>query len=173
MFDQTHWGQEILVQITFLRSCVLCHDASLCQVPSVYQHMLYYFKLYAISFAAFLAIDMLWLGFLARSFYQKHLGYIMAPQINWAAAFAFYFLFVAGIIVFVVEPGLKENSLPATLWRAAFFGLVTYATYDLTNHATVKDWPAIVTITDLCWGTALSTVVSTISFYAAKWLSST
>jgi len=133
--------------------------------------MLYYLKLYAITFAAFLAIDMVWLGFLARGFYQKHIGYLMAPQINWAAAFLFYFLFIAGVLVFVVEPGLKENSLHTTLWKAALFGLITYATYDLTNHATVKDWPAIVTIADLIWGTFLSTVVSAISFYAGKWLS--
>jgi uncharacterized membrane protein len=132
--------------------------------------MIYYIKLYAITFTAFLAIDMVWLGFIAKSFYQKHLGYLMAPQINWPAAFLFYLLFVVGILVFVVEPGLKENSIQTTLWKAALFGLITYATYDLTNQATIKDWPMILTIVDMAWGAVLSTIVSAISFYAARWL---
>jgi uncharacterized membrane protein len=133
--------------------------------------MLYYLKLYAIMFAAFLAIDMVWLGVLARSFYQKHLGYLFAPQINWLAAFLFYFLFVAGVLFFVVEPSLKEQSVLTALWRGAFFGLITYATYDLTNQATIKDWPMIVTIADLCWGAFLSAAVSGVGFFAGKWLS--
>ncbi|HMP15482.1 MAG TPA: DUF2177 family protein [Gemmatales bacterium] len=132
--------------------------------------MSYYAKLYAFTFAAFLAIDMVWLGFVARSFYQKHLGYLMGPQINWTAAFLFYFLFVAALLVFVVEPGIKAQSLTATLWRGALFGLVTYATYDLTNHATIKDWPAIVTVTDLLWGTILSTIVASVGYYAGRWM---
>jgi uncharacterized membrane protein len=134
--------------------------------------MLYYLKLYAITFAAFLAIDMVWLGFLARGFYQKHLGYLMGPQINWYAAFLFYLLFVAGILFFVVEPSLKEPSIVTALWRGAFFGLVTYATYDLTNQATVKDWPMIVTVADLLWGTFLSAAVSGVGYLAGKWLAS-
>ncbi|MFO0813109.1 MAG: DUF2177 family protein [Gemmatales bacterium] len=132
--------------------------------------MLNYLKLYGITLVAFLAIDIAWLGFIARSFYQRYLGYLMAPAINWYAAFCFYLLFIVGLLVFVVEPGLKENSIISTLWRAALFGLVTYATYDLTNHATVKDWPLMVTVIDLIWGIVLSVVVSSISFYAGKWL---
>lgn len=133
--------------------------------------MAYYLKLYCITLFAFLAIDLTWLGIVARSFYQKHLGYLMAPQINWSAAFAFYLLFVVGLLVFAVEPGLKDNSLTSTLWRAALFGLVTYATYDLTNQALVKDWPIIVTVIDMLWGMVLSVTVGTISYFAGKWLS--
>ncbi len=132
--------------------------------------MAYYLKLYVITLIAFLAIDMLWLGVVARGMYQKYLGYLMAPEINWLAAFAFYLLFILGLLVFVVEPGLKEKSLTTTLWRAALFGLITYATYDLTNQATVKDWPILVTVIDLIWGAFLSVIVCTISIFAGKWI---
>ena len=126
------------------------------------------FKLYLVTLAAFLAIDMLWLGLLARSIYQQHLGYLMAPSTNWFAAILFYLLFIAGLLVFVVLPGLAENSLKTTLYRAALFGLITYATYDLTNLATLKDWPVLLSMVDMLWGTILSVLVSTISYIAGK-----
>ncbi len=128
----------------------------------------YYLKLYGVTFAAFLALDMVWLGLVARAFYAAQLGFLMATSPNWLAAAIFYLLFIAGILVFVVLPGLEKNSLPKTLLRAALFGFVTYATYDLTNFATVKDWPVLVTVVDLAWGTLLSTAVSTISFWAGR-----
>ena len=130
----------------------------------------YYLKLYLATLAAFFAIDMLWLGLVARTFYRKYLGFLMAPNPNWLAAIIFYLLFIVGILVFVVLPGLESGSLQSTLLRAALFGLITYATYDLTNLATVKDWPVIVTVVDLAWGTVLSTTVSYVSFLAGKWL---
>ena len=127
-----------------------------------------YLKLYLVSLAAFFAIDMIWLGLVARTFYSQYLGYIMAPSPNWFVAIIFYLLFVAGILVFVVLPGLGSNSLKTTLSRAALFGLITYATYDLTNLATLKDWPALLSIVDMFWGTVLSVLVSYISFMAGK-----
>lgn len=130
--------------------------------------MIKYFKLYLVSLAAFLAIDMLWLGLVARSFYQQQLGFIMAPSVNWFAAIIFYLLFIVGILFFVVVPGLESGSLKATLLRAALFGLITYATYDVTNLATLKDWPVLLTVVDLIWGTVLSVLVSYLSFMAGK-----
>jgi uncharacterized membrane protein len=130
--------------------------------------MTYYLKLYGVTLGAFLALDMLWLGWVAHPFYQKQLGFLLAPETNWLAALVFYLLFVAGLLVFVVVPGLQADSLQATLLRAALFGLVTYAAYDLTNHATVKDWPFQVTVVDMLWGTVLSTVVSGISFTVGR-----
>jgi uncharacterized membrane protein len=94
----------------------------------------------------------------------------MAPKANWLAAIIFYLLFVLGLLIFVVLPGVKENALGATLLRAALFGLITYATYDLTNLATLKDWPVFITVVDMVWGTALSVAVSYIGFMAGKWL---
>lgn len=133
--------------------------------------MVYYIKLYFATLAVFFAVDMLWLGVISRGFYQKHLGFLMAPQVNWFAALAFYLLFIAGVLVFVVLPGIKADDLAATLSKAAFFGLVTYATYDLTNLATVRNWPVIITVIDLIWGMVLTTVVSLAGFFLGKWLS--
>jgi uncharacterized membrane protein len=132
--------------------------------------MTYYLKLYFATLIAFLAIDMVWLGVVARTVYQKYLGFLLTPTINWIAAVLFYLLFVLGILVFVVVPGLENNSLKVTLLRAALFGLITYATYDLTNLATVKNWPVLITVMDMAWGTVLSVVVSYVGFMVGKWL---
>ncbi len=127
-----------------------------------------YLKLYLVTLGAFTLIDIVWLGLVANSFYRQHLGFLMAPDPNWLVAIAFYLLFIVGILVFVVTPGLQSGTLKSTLARAALFGLVTYATYDLTNQATLKDWPAIITIVDLIWGTVLTTAVSYVGFLAGR-----
>jgi uncharacterized membrane protein len=129
-----------------------------------------YVKLYFTMLIAFFAIDMVWLGLVARTLYRKQLGFLLSANTNWVAAMIFYLLFIAGILVFVVLPGLEDDSLKTTILRAALFGLVTYATYDLTNLATVKDWPVLITMVDLAWGTVLSVAVSCAGFFAAKWL---
>ncbi len=128
----------------------------------------YHLKLYLATLIAFFAIDMVWLGLAARSFYQKQLGFLLAPQTNWPAAIIFYLLFVAGILVFVVLPGLRSGSLASTLLHGALFGLITYATYDLTNLATIKSWPLTVTIVDMIWGVVLSALVSLAGFLVGQ-----
>jgi len=133
--------------------------------------MAYYLKLYLTTLGAFLAVDIVWLSLVARTFYRTYLGFLMAPSPKWLAAGAFYLLFVVGLVVFAVVPGLKANALKVTLLRAALLGLISYATYDLTNLATVKDWPLIVTIVDMAWGTILSAVVSSVGYLAGCWLS--
>lgn len=132
--------------------------------------MAYFVKLYFVILIAFFAIDMVWLGLVARSFYRKHLGFIMAPRPNWVAAITFYLLFILGVLYFVVAPGLESGSLGTTLLRAALFGLITYATYDLTNLATLKDWPLIVTLVDILWGIFLCVSISLVGFMAGQWL---
>ena len=131
----------------------------------------YHIKLYFVTLAAFLAIDAVWLGLVARTFYRKYLDWLMATHPNWVAALAFYLLFVVGVMVFVVVPGVEDGSLRMTLLKGALFGLIAYGTYDLTNLATVKNWPLTITAVDMVWGTALSVVVSYIGFTAGKWLS--
>ena len=138
----------------------------------------FYIKLYLATLAAFLIIDLIWLGLVARGFYGRYLGFLMSPKPNWAAAILFYLLFILGLLIFVVVPGLQAGSLPsdgfATPGKAvllgALFGLFTYATYDLTNLATIKDWPLIITIVDLIWGMILSSLVTWISFLVGRWL---
>lgn len=133
--------------------------------------MTYVLKLYFTTLFAFLAIDLVWLGLVAGTLYRQYLGSLMTPNPNWFVAILFYLLYVAGVLVLVVLPGLKQNSLKTTLLRGAFFGLVAYATYDLTNLATLQGWPVLITLVDLVWGTILSLVVSYISFLAGKRLS--
>jgi uncharacterized membrane protein len=130
----------------------------------------YYLKLYLAALLAFLAIDMLWLGVVARGFYRNNLGFIMAPDVNWAAALIFYLLFVFGLLYFAVVPGLQANSLGVALQRAALFGFIAYATYDLTNLATVEGWPVLITVVDMLWGAVLSVVVGYVSFLVGNWM---
>jgi len=127
-----------------------------------------FLRLYAIALPIFVAIDAVWLGLAAKSFYSAHLGFLMKERIDWIAAAAFYLLFIAGIVVFVLTPALEKHSPAHALTYGALFGLVTYATYDLTNQATVRNWPLIVTAVDLAWGAALSAMVSVLSYIAAK-----
>jgi uncharacterized membrane protein len=119
---------------------------------------------YGIVLVVFFAIDMIWLGVIAKNIYSKYLGYLMSPKVNWMAAFMFYLLFILGLLVFVIQPALVSQSFPDLLMKAALFGLVTYATYDLTNLATIKDWPVLITVIDLTWGMSLSVIVSSISY---------
>ena len=119
-----------------------------------------FLKLYFIALPIFFAVDMVWLGVAAKNFYAKHIGFLMKANVNWAAAILFYLLFIAGLVVFVVTPALDKGSWVRALLFGALFGLITYATYDLTNLATLKDWPLVVTVVDLIWGTVLAASVS-------------
>ena len=119
---------------------------------------------FTVTFVVFMGIDLVWLGFVAKNIYSKYLGYLMAPNINWLAAMVFYVIFIIGILYFVIAPSLVDRDFTQLVIRAILFGFITYATYDLTNLATVRDWPITITIIDLIWGTTLSTSVSVISY---------
>lgn len=121
-------------------------------------------KLFLIALPVFFAIDMVWLGVVARRFYRRHLGTWLAPKPDWVAAVVFYLIFIVGLVVFVVAPAFDTGSIGEAAWRGAFFGLVTYATYDLTNQATLRDWPKIVTVVDIAWGIVLATAVATATY---------
>ncbi len=128
------------------------------------------FKQFMILLVIFLAIDMVWLLVVAKSFYARHLGYLMAEKPNLTAAFVFYLIFTAGLLFFVVQPALAAASWQRALTVGLFFGLVTYATYDLTNHATVRDWPLLITLVDLTWGCVVSALTATLGYLAIGWL---
>lgn len=133
---------------------------------------MFHLKLYLATLLGFVVVDGVWLAFVARGFYQKHLGHLLRPDPNWIAAILFYLLFIGGLLVFAVLPGLQADSLRKTILLGGFLGLVTYATYDLTNLATIKDWPIQVTVVDLVWGGFLAGSVSAVGFLAGKWLNS-
>jgi uncharacterized membrane protein len=126
-----------------------------------------FIKLYLIALPVFMVIDMAWLVLVARKFYQEQIGFLMKPDVNWVAAIIFYILFIAGLVIFVISPAVEKQSWVKALMYGAFFGLITYATYDLTNLATLKDWPLLVTIVDLIWGTVLAAAISVITYFIA------
>ena len=122
----------------------------------------FWVKLYLGTFAAFLIIDMIWLGVIAKSFYAKHLGFLMRSRPNWAVAFIFYMIFIVGVLIFAVIPAKDTGSLGRAALLGGLFGLFTYGTYDLTNWATLKNWPPVVVFVDLAWGIILCGTVSVI-----------
>ena len=113
---------------------------------------------------------MIWLGYLAKGFYRNKLGSIVSATVNWPAAIGFYLVYIVGILIFAVIPALERDSALRAALFGALFGFFTYATYDLTNLATIKEWPLRVAVVDIIWGAALCTTVATFSFYIAKWL---
>jgi uncharacterized membrane protein len=127
-----------------------------------------FIKIYLITLPVFFAIDMIWLGFIAKDFYRENVGHLLNPNINWTAAIVFYLMFIAGLVIFVISPAIEKSSWTYALIYGAFFGLITYATYDLTNLATLKDWSLKVTVVDLIWGMFLSASVSTISYFISN-----
>lgn len=127
-----------------------------------------FIKLYAIALPIFFAIDMLWLGVVAKNFYRSQIGSLMKTDINWTAAIIFYLIFIAGLVLFVILPAVEKNSWTHAILFGAFFGLICYATYDLTNLAIAKDWPFLVTIVDLVWGAVLAASVSIITYFIAS-----
>ena len=129
-----------------------------------------FLKLYAVSMTAFLALDALWLGVLARGFYRDQLGELLRPDPRWGAALVFYALFVAGIVVFVTLPALERSSPARALAFGALFGLITYATYDLTSLAVLRGFPTLVAVVDMAWGATISATVAAAGYFAAGWL---
>ncbi|MEO5799001.1 MAG: DUF2177 family protein [Gemmatimonadales bacterium] len=130
-------------------------------------------KLYLVSLVTCFGLDLLWLGVIAQKFYQHQLSSLLRPDIRWGAAIAFYMLFVVGLMVFVIVPALDRGSLVRALWSGAFFGLVAYATYDLTSLALVRDFPTRVAVVDMAWGATVAALVSAAGYGAGRWLAST
>jgi uncharacterized membrane protein len=127
-----------------------------------------FLKYYLIAFVVFLVIDLIWLGLIAKNLYSNYLGSLMAPRVNWVAAILFYLLFIVGLVFFVITPAVEKQSWSYALLVGMLFGLITYATYDLTNLATLKGWPLTITIIDLAWGSTLGGLVSLITYWMVK-----
>lgn len=117
-----------------------------------------------ITFAVFMAIDMVWLGFVAKNYYQTQMGPLLRPDVNWPVALGFYILYAAGLVYFVIYPNLAAASSLAYIgMQGALLGLLCYATYDLTNLAVLANWPKMLSIIDMLWGATLSGTVCFVS----------
>jgi uncharacterized membrane protein len=130
----------------------------------------FYLKLYAACTAVFFALDITWLGFVAKGFYQRQMGHLLADQTKWGAAVAFYLIYVAAIVILCVLPAVEKQSVGRALALGAVFGLAAYAAFDLTSLALLKGFPGGVVPIDLAWGVVLTASVSAAGFYAAGWL---
>jgi len=128
-------------------------------------------KLYLIALPVFFIIDFIWLALVARKFYLAQLGLLMKTNINWPVAITFYLLFIIGLVIFAIAPAIEKKSLASAILMGGLFGFFTYATYDLTNLATLKNWPLTVSVVDMIWGTILAASVSTITFLIANKIS--
>jgi uncharacterized membrane protein len=125
---------------------------------------------YLLTLGVFFVVDLLWLGVIAKGIYDKHIGFLMADKVNWLSAIIFYCCFVAAIFLFVIFPAIEKDSVLRALGLGAAFGFITYATYELTNHAILKGWPASIIFIDLAWGVVLTSIVSIAGFYITKWI---
>lgn len=125
--------------------------------------MLNTFYTYLIAFITFLAIDMVWLNFAAKDLYRRAIGQFLAANPNISAAFIFYAAYIAALVYFVINPARQDGNFGQALIRAAVFGGICYATYDLTNLAVMKDWPLSLSIIDIIWGMVLTMSVTAIT----------
>ncbi len=125
---------------------------------------------YILTTVVFLVIDLLWLGVIAKDLYRKYLGSFLAENVNWIAAIIFYLLYIVGISIFAIYPSVSKDSVLQAIFLGALFGFFAYATYDLTNLATLKDWPITIVFIDIIWGAILTASVSVSGFYIVKFL---
>ncbi len=123
---------------------------------------------YTGTFLVFLAIDFVWLGFVAQKLYKDQIGHLLADKPALPAAAVFYLLYVAGIMIFAVTPALKEDSSRTALVSGALFGFFAYATYDMTNLATLRGWPLTISLVDMGWGTILTALTALGGYWIAK-----
>ena len=127
--------------------------------------------LYISTLAVFFGIDLIWLVLMNSRFYRPRLAGLMSDKVNWLPAILFYLLFIIGLLLLVVLPAVDHGSWIRAMLLGGLFGMVAYATYDLSNLATIKNWPVMVTIVDIVWGTALSAILASISYFIARALS--
>lgn len=123
-----------------------------------------FLSLAVIALPIFVFLDLLWLGFIAKTFYRSRLDHLTGDTV-WLAAIVFYLIFIGGLTFFATLPAVERASLLAAIMLGAIYGLCTYATYDLTNHATLRDWPLIITVVDIAWGTVLGATVAGLTYF--------
>lgn len=124
---------------------------------------MHYIRPYLVALAVIIALDLLWLGLIMSGFYRAQLGHLLGPNVYWPAAILFYLLYVLGTVVFAIAPALAARSFNKALLLGGLFGFMAYMTYDLTNMATMRDWPLLVTVADMVWGTVLTAIAVSVA----------
>lgn len=128
---------------------------------------LHFLKLFGAGLLVLLALDLIWLGVVAKGFYQEQLASLMRPDVQWLPAVLFYLIYVAAVVAIVVVPAVEQQSLGRAVLYGALFGLAAYSAYDLTSLALIRDFPTKVAIVDLIWGTFLTASVSAAAYLAS------
>jgi uncharacterized membrane protein len=123
---------------------------------------------YITALIAFGAIDAIWLGLMGPALYRPTLGDILLTDLRVAPALMFYAIYPVGLLVFAVMPGLKSGSTASVVGLAALFGAVAYATYDLTNFATLRNWTLQITVLDIAYGAAASAFAAFVSLLVVR-----
>lgn len=123
---------------------------------------------YAAATVFFLVIDALWLGFIAKDFFQDKLGFLLLDEFKLHIAGLFYLSYTVGVVVFAVLPAMANENWLQALGYGALFGFLAYGTYDFTNLATIKNWPPIVTLVDVTWGTTITALSAVVGYFALK-----
>lgn len=117
-------------------------------------------KRFLVTALVFLLIDIVWLAFISPKLYKANIGHLMSEKVNFTAAGVFYLIYIAALLFFVIDPALAKASVWQAVWTGAFLGFAMYATYDLTNLATLREWPLKITVIDLAWGTFITASTS-------------
>ncbi|WP_373500359.1 DUF2177 family protein [Desulfococcus sp.] len=125
---------------------------------------------YAASFFVFIIVDFIWLGWAAQSFYHRQLGELLSQRVNWPAAIAFYLMYIVGLMIFSIAPAINRGSLSSAVVMGGLYGFFTYATYELTNYALIRDWPPALVPVDIAWGVVLCVIVSAGGYSVGRWL---
>jgi len=128
---------------------------------------LHFLKLFGVGLLVLLVLDLIWLGVVAKGFYQEQLGHLMRPDVRWLPAVLFYLIYVAVVVAIVVVPAVEQQSLGRAVLFGALFGLAAYSAYDLTSLALIRDFPIKVAVVDLAWGTFLTATVSGAAYLAS------
>lgn len=135
--------------------------------------MLLYMKLlfvYLLTLPVLTGIDLVWLGIVMKGFYQTRIGHLFGTGFNMPAAVAFYLIYTLGVLYFASYPAFAEHSLLRAIMTGAALGLLAYATYDLSNMATLAGWPLSVTIIDILWGGLLTAITASAGYFFFVWL---
>lgn len=130
--------------------------------------MIAYILAYLSAALVFCLMDFIWLTLVAKNFYQSRMGFLMLEEVKYSVAAAFYILYLLGLLVFAIIPALRQQSWLVAAGLSAFLGLIAYASYDLTNLATLKGWSVSLTLVDILWGVFVSTCAGTAGFFAAR-----
>lgn len=122
---------------------------------------------YLAAAGTFIVLDLVWLGYIAQSFYKEQMGQLLADEVNIPAAGAFYAIYLSGVLFFAVRPGIEAESIAHAAFLGALLGFLAYATYDLTSLAVIRGFPARLALVDMVWGAVLTASVACVACWVA------